>query len=109
MNTELGRFCLLPNYPPPTQDVYLCAASLDARSTVRPPPLSVRAHHTTPCPLVTSCLPPTIWAEEATAVVSYTATVLDTPQATWASLAYAQAPDCTVVRGLRLAVELPYG
>jgi len=87
----------------------LCAASLDARSTVRPPPLSVRAHHTTPCPLVTSCLPPTVWAEEATAVVSYTATVLDTPQATWASLAYAQAPDCTVVRGLRLAVELPYG
>ncbi len=37
-----------------------------------------------------------------------TATLLDTTQATWASLACAQTPDCTVVRGPRLDVELPY-
>src|SRR5215475_934221 len=43
----------------------LFAASIDARSTVRPHPLSVHAHHTTLGPLVTSCLQHTVCAEEA--------------------------------------------
>ena len=44
-----------------------------------------------------------------TAVVSCPAAALDTPQATWASLACAETPHGAVVRRPRLAVELPDG
>src|SRR5215475_3590595 len=71
-----GVLCgLKPSSPPPTGPRRPCAvesllgilfaASIDARSTVSPHPLSVRAHHTTPGPLVTSCLRHAVWAEEA--------------------------------------------
>src|SRR5207245_11091388 len=42
-----------------------------------------------------------------TAVVSCATAALDTSQTTWASLTCVQAPDGAVVRGPRLAVELP--
>ena len=48
------------------------------------------------------------WLECArTVVLSRAAASLDAPQATWASLACAQTPHEAVVRGPRLAVELP--